>query len=222
VSHLPTPDPWAEAYLRFETPAEELRKFKGRLVRLGAGSWPRTSAVVELCCGRGNGLRALHELGFSRIAGIDISLPLLARYDGPGQVVGGDCRQLPFPDESKDVVIVQGGFHHLPRLPGDLDRSLAEAARVLRPEGRFVLVEPWLTPFLRFVHFACRQPAARRLSAKLDALATMIEHERETYEQWLGAPQLVRESLQRFFRTERLEPGWGKLVFVGRKGPSAA
>ena len=50
---------WEEAYLRFETPDQEIRKFHKRLVALGAGDWPRDSRIVELLCGRGSGLRAL-------------------------------------------------------------------------------------------------------------------------------------------------------------------
>jgi hypothetical protein len=54
----PPPDPWEAAYLRFETPEQEIRKFEKRLLRLGAGAWPRDLRIVELFCGRGNGLRA--------------------------------------------------------------------------------------------------------------------------------------------------------------------
>ena len=49
---------WEAAYLRFETPEEERRKFLRRLRILGAPHWPRDAEVVELFCGRGNGLRA--------------------------------------------------------------------------------------------------------------------------------------------------------------------
>src|SRR5438132_7278717 len=52
------PDPWEAAYLRFETPEQEIQKFIARLNRLGAPQWPRDSEIVELFCGRGNGLIA--------------------------------------------------------------------------------------------------------------------------------------------------------------------
>ena len=60
-------DPWESAYLRFETPEEEIGKFIGRLNRLGAAQWPRGTEIVELFCGRGNGLIALERLGFTRL-----------------------------------------------------------------------------------------------------------------------------------------------------------
>jgi ubiquinone/menaquinone biosynthesis C-methylase UbiE len=114
------------------------------------------------------------------------------------------------------VLIVQGGLHHLPHLPRDLDQTLAEAARVLKPGGRFVAIEPWLTPFLRFVHRGCQMRVARMLS-RIDALATMIEHERATYDAWLQHPATVRRSLRAHFTVEREDTAWGKLKFVGRK-----
>jgi SAM-dependent methyltransferase len=208
---------WEAAYQRFETPEEEIRKFIRRLRKFGADSWNRDALVVELFCGRGNGLHALHRLGFQQVEGIDLSSTLAARYQGAGRVHVGDCRNLPFPDASRDIAIVQGGLHHLPSL-ADLDLTLTQVNRVLRPGGFFLAVEPWLTPFLRLVHAACRIHLVRRRSGRLDALATMIEHERVTYEQWLGHPQTILDILQKHFRTERLVTGWGKLAFVGRNG----
>jgi len=49
-------NPWEAAYLRFESPEEEIRKFVRRLTRLGAPQWPRDAEIVELFCGRGNGV----------------------------------------------------------------------------------------------------------------------------------------------------------------------
>lgn len=208
--------PWEAAYLAFETPAQEIRKFRRRLHRLGAPTWPRHLEVVELFCGRGNGLHALEALGFERLEGIDLSPALAAQYRGPARIHVGDCRRLPFADHSKDVLIVQGGLHHLEVLPDDLERTLAETRRVLRPGGRFVAVEPWLTPFLVGVHLLCGWRLLRRLSRKIDALAVMTEHELRTYLQWLGQPRRIRQMLQAGFREEIAITRWGKLMFLGR------
>ena len=67
---------------------------------------------------------------------------------------------------------------------------------MLKPGGLFVVVEPWLTPFLRLAHAACESPA-RRLWERLDALATMIDYERDTYTRWLANPDFVRTQLTR-------------------------
>jgi ubiquinone/menaquinone biosynthesis C-methylase UbiE len=146
---------WEAAYSRFETPNEEVRKFRRRLIALGIAQCPREANVVELFCGRGNGLEALAQLGFHRIEGVDLSPRLLKQYKGSAACYVADCRQLPFIDDSKDIVIVQGGLHHLISLPDDLEQVLSETRRVLRKSGRLVVVEPWWTPFLRFVHALC-------------------------------------------------------------------
>jgi ubiquinone/menaquinone biosynthesis C-methylase UbiE len=208
-------DPWELAYSRFETPEQEIRKFVARLKELGAEQWPKDSAIVELFCGRGNGLHALQQLGFSQVEGVDLSPRLLAQYHGTARTTVADCRELPFADGTKDVVIVQGGLHHLSTLPEDLDRTFAEIRRVLKPGGQVVFVEPWLTPFLRLVHAVCENPLARKCSAKLDALATMIEHERRTYEQWLTQPNLVLGAAGKHFAATQQSFAWGKWRFVG-------
>jgi len=100
-------DPWEAAYLRFETPEEEIQKFIGRLNRLGAPQWPRDAEIVELFCGRGNGLIALQRLGFTRIEGVDLSPRLLAQFKGSAKCTVADCRRLPFTDRSKDILTVQ-------------------------------------------------------------------------------------------------------------------
>ena len=210
---------WEAAYRRFETPQEEITKFVGRLNAFGAASWPKYDQIVEIFCGRGNGLKALHQLGFQRIEGVDLSEKLLLQYDGAAQCYVADCRSLPFENKSRDLVIVQGGLHHLPVLPDDLDSVLNEVHRVLRPGGRFYAVEPWRTPFLRFVHFVSDRLLARRLWDKLDALAVMTEHERTTYEQWLSRGPEILSLLNHYFDQNSSTQTWGKLRYAGvRRG----
>lgn len=210
-----SPDPWEAAYLRFETPEAEIQKFIARLNRLGARDWPRDAEIVELFCGRGNGLIALQRLGFTRIEGVDLSPRLLAQFKGSAKCTVADCRKLPFSDRSRDVLIVQGGLHHLPALPEDLDQTFSEMQRVLRKDGRVMFVEPWRTPFLTFVHFVSEIPLVRRHSNKMDAFATMTEHEIRTYTQWLTQSDLIRKTARAHFVPVYESFGWGKWNFVG-------
>jgi hypothetical protein len=87
--------------------------------------------------------------------------------------------------------------------------------RVVTPSGRIVIVEPWLTPFLRFVHATVKQPVARRLSPQFDALATMIEEERDTYERWLNAPDAYLRLIRCYVAPRLLRRRWGKIIVVG-------
>jgi ubiquinone/menaquinone biosynthesis C-methylase UbiE len=207
---------WERAYAEFETSTEEIAKFQSRYRKFGVDYWPKDNRIAELFCGRGNGLVALERLGFTNLMGVDLAPSLLKQYSGPAELFVGDCRKLEFEDHSLDVVAVQGGLHHLPDLSSDLAAVFHEVSRVLIPSGRFLLVEPWLTPFLRIVHFLSRRTLVRKLSSKVDALQRMIEHEQEIYDAWLSRPNEIKELLTARFETEWLTMSFGKLQFSGR------
>ena len=186
-----------------------------RLRMLGVREWPHDSKIVELFCGRGNGLVALERLAFKNIIGVDISPRLLSEYYGRARCFVADCRQLPFANRTQDVVIVQGGLHHLAQFPEDLELVLSEVQRVLVEKGMFVVIEPWQTPFLGVVHAICQLRLARLLSPRVSALWRMIELERPTYEIWLKHPKTIMSLFARYFRPQFRRTAWGKLTFVG-------
>jgi SAM-dependent methyltransferase len=95
--------------------------------------------VLDLGCGLGIEVAALADRGFQAV-GIDISPVAIerAQRSHPGvEFVVGDVLELPFEDGSFDVIIDRGCFHYM--APGDRSRYEAEAWRVLRPGGRFLL-----------------------------------------------------------------------------------
>lgn len=206
---------WEAAYLRFETPEEEIEKFVRRLRAFGLDKSDKQQRVVELFSGRGNGMVALSRLGFNNLEGVDLSEELLVQYRGEGTLHLADCRKLPFDDASVDIAIVQGGLHHLPRMPQDLDETLGEVRRSLKPEGTFYVVEPWRTPFLTLAHAVTDLKIVRRFYAKGDALAEMTEHEWDTYQQWLSMPAEVMAVFEKHFQTKSKHTAWGKLTYVG-------
>lgn len=209
---IPIDRKWEAAYQRFETPDQEVAKFKKRLQFLGFDKWDSNAKVVELFCGRGNGLHALLQLGFHNIEGVDLSEELLKEFEGTAKLYAGDCCELDFDDNSRDIMIVQGGLHHLLNIPEDLDRCLGEIRRSLKPDGIFCMVEPWSTPFLETVHLACKSNLARQVWAKLDALAEMIEREITTYEQWLGQPETILKTVESHFSVELKKISFGKIM----------
>ena len=208
---------WEAAYKRFESPEEEIQKFIKRLKFMRLEARPRDIRIVELFCGRGGGLVALQRLGFTKMEGVDLSETLLLQNQTGAKLHLADCRNLPFEDSTVDAVIIHGGLHHLPQLPEDLELVLSEIHRVLKEDGTFHAVEPWLTPFLRFVHTVVEVPWVRKWYDKGDALAVMIEHERDTYEQWLSQPIIIRECFDKYFIASMNRIAWGKFQFSGRK-----
>jgi SAM-dependent methyltransferase len=59
-----------------------------------------------------------------------------------------DAHELPFANGVLDNIIGLDVLHHLNRPL----MVLREAARVLKPGGRFILIEPWISPLSRFIY----------------------------------------------------------------------
>ena len=205
---------WELAFVSFESPDQERRKFIRRLKGLGVDEWDKGLRVLELFCGRGSGLSSWEQMGFENIEGVDISAELVNNYSGDAKCTVGDARNLPFADGTFEVVCAQGGLHHL-QLMGDFDRTLGEVHRVLAKGGRFIVVEPWQTPFLRFVHFMMGIGLVRKLSRRVDTYATLCALEHRTFEPWLRESDAIIERLQFYSDVLTLRIRWGKLMFVG-------
>ncbi len=101
--------------------------------------------VLELGCGTGRLLTPIARTGIA-VTGIDRSAPMLDRARlrarrvpraGRPSIVRGDIRALPFSRASFGMVMAPYGMLQSLLSDRDLDRTLAEAARVLRPGGLF-------------------------------------------------------------------------------------
>jgi len=195
--------------------------------RAHAAQWDRirklhvTDAAVEAAISdalAGKPFRSLLDLGtgtgrilelfgsdIERGLGIDLSLDMLhlarARLERSGlrhcSVRQGDIYDLPVPANSFDVVVLHQVLHYL----DDGARAIREAARVLAPSGRLVVVDfaPHDLEFLRDEH------AHRRLGFT-----------EETVAQWMSAAGLDAVS----HRSLKPEPGSdGKIavsIWLGR------
>ena len=98
--------------------------------------------ILETAAGTGVVTEALHRaLPDSKIVATDLNEPMLAeaarRVTSPNVAFQpADALDLPFDDESFDLVVCQFGVMFFP----DKVRGNAEARRVLRPGGRYLLV----------------------------------------------------------------------------------
>ena len=127
-------------------------------------------ALLDLGTGTGRMLE-LFGPDIERGLGLDMSLDMLslarARLDRAGlrhcSVRQGDIYDLALPKDSFDVVIIHQVLHFL----DDGARAIEEAARVLRPSGRLLVVDfaPHDLEFLRDEH------AHRRLGFTADTVA---------------------------------------------------
>jgi SAM-dependent methyltransferase len=152
------------------TPDEELRVSQGTMRRYAAPpaatAYPLEYAyhqlgdvsgkrVVDFGCGSGANTALLAGRG-GHVWGIDISEDLLrlakrrlavSGREGGATFIAGSAHDMPFPDESIDVLFGIAILHHL-----DLDLVAREVRRVLKPGGRAIFQEPVRnSPVIRFV-----------------------------------------------------------------------
>ncbi|QED29713.1 methyltransferase domain-containing protein [Microvenator marinus] len=91
--------------------------------------------VLEVGCGTGLILQRVAAVA-RRAVGMDLSAGMLEHAEKRGlEVVKADATDLPFDDESFDLVYSFKVLAHVK----DIDKSLAEMARVTRPGGRLIL-----------------------------------------------------------------------------------
>ncbi len=94
--------------------------------------------VLEVACGAGQGVGYIGRQARSVIAG-DISEQILAHarahYGARYQFLQMDAQELPFKANSFDVVVIHEALYYVP----DAAQFVAEANRVLRPNGRLLI-----------------------------------------------------------------------------------
>lgn len=101
--------------------------------------------VLELGCGTGMLAIPLARAG-ADVTGVELSQDHLDKMNSYAQEAGvavegiqADASDLPFEDDSFEVVVVASLVHLLP----DPTAMLCEAERVCRPSGRLVICGPW-------------------------------------------------------------------------------
>jgi ubiquinone/menaquinone biosynthesis C-methylase UbiE len=99
--------------------------------------------VLDMGCSTGACADGLLSLRDNAYTGIDLNERYLAyalKRRPHGQFLRADASRLDFPDESFDIVMLLGMLHH--NEDAVAARCLAEAGRVLRPDGAILVAEP--------------------------------------------------------------------------------
>ena len=135
--------------------------------------WRGDERVLDAGCGPGDLLCAMarHSDRWGMLAGFDFSAGMVAEAAQaaaglPVRVLVADAQASPFPDRAFDVVMARHMLYHVP----DIDRAVAEAARVLRPGGTFLATTNAARTMPEY--WAIRERAAQRFPrmAKPDML----------------------------------------------------
>ncbi len=168
--------------------------FFERLLFKGGREWAcsqATGEVLELAVGTGRNLT--HYGPEVRLRGIELSPAMLAIARGRAREAAcatdlqlGDAQALDFPNDTFDTVVCTLSLCTIP----DDRAAVAEVRRVLRPGGRFLLLE----------HVRSTQPLIRAVQLLLDPLAVRFEGDhiaREPLEH-LQAEDFVIDHVHRF------------------------
>lgn len=177
------------------------RLWKRRVVALA--SVKPGERALDLCCGTGDIAFALAERG-AEVMGLDFSEKMLEvaqsrRQNGPAKIqtvkfMQGDAQQLPFPDNSFDVVTVGYGLRNL----SHWETGVSEMGRVTKPGGRIVSLDfgkpanaLWRAAY--FTHLRCSVPLVGLLFAgRADAYAYIFESLKHYPAQW-GVAEKMKE-----------------------------
>jgi SAM-dependent methyltransferase len=108
----------------------------GRLSRIFA-QIPNASRVLDVGCGPSSWL---WKLGMQPI-GLDLCHAYTTRFQSNGgRAVTASCTNIPFPEDTFDVVFSYALLHHLPEPMAQ--QTVAEILRVTRPNGKVILFDP--------------------------------------------------------------------------------
>lgn len=128
-------------------------KWRKKVVNIVKNSKPE--AVLDIATGTGDLIINMAESGAKKLTGLDISAGMLEvgkekirrkNLSDKIEMIVGDSENLPFEDNSYDAVTVAFGVRNFDHL----EKGLKEINRVLKPGGKFVVLEtsvPTKTPF---------------------------------------------------------------------------
>jgi ubiquinone/menaquinone biosynthesis C-methylase UbiE len=127
-----------------------------RLTAAALERCPSPQRVLDMGCGFGKSTKPFVEaLGAERVEGVDLSAPCLrvAAKDSPARFRQVDARRTDYPDASFDLVTSTMLLHEMP--PPEVEKLLAESARLLKPGGKMVHLDflPADDEFSRLIHF---------------------------------------------------------------------
>ncbi len=174
---------------------------------------PSAVDLLDVCSGTGELLLTAKAMGKGRRhLAADFCLPMLQAGNEDNQllrecaVVAADTQRLPLPDAAFDAVMVAFGLRNL----GELERGLAEIARVLRPDGQLLVLE-----FFRPRRAWARAPLELYLERVVPLLGKVVGKDE-------GAYTYLPRSMARFltvpeFLTALRRAGFSREILVRRQ-----
>jgi len=186
--------------------------------------------ILDLCCGHGRHSLELARRGFKNVEGLDRSRYLIQKAKTLAKKEGleikfreGDARDLPYPNDSFDVVMILGNsFGYFDSIQDDL-RVLEEVFRVLKPWGRILIdiangeylrehYQPRSWEWIDKKAFVCRERTLSADRSKLISREIIVHVEKgvivdQFYSERLYTKEMLEELLKK--------AGFEKITFHG-------
>lgn len=136
-------DEWREGYSSGQKSffAKNNQTHTQRLEKMNVLSLKKDSQILDIGCGNGNLIAFLEAKGFTDLAGIEPDAELIKEQVSKTELRAGKASSLPWEDKSFDAVLVMAAMHHF-ETDEELEKSLNEIHRVLKPGGQFSFCEP--------------------------------------------------------------------------------
>ena len=166
---------------------------------------PKAPRILDAGCGPGLLTEALLKTSDSRsrITGIDLSAKSIhvakktvgemGEFEGRVRFIQANMLNMPFPDESFDLVVTSGAIEYI-----CLQAGLSEIARVLRPGGYLIYLplKPSLVGYFLAISFHMKMYPPREVTESVRSHFKIVSH--YSFTPW--------------------EPiGWSKTAILGRK-----
>lgn len=150
-------DTWLETYANEGERQRRRNEMPLKLARLGLGPDQKDCALLDMCCGHGEALDSLYQMGYRNLSGIDLTVTEELAHDARFNIRQGDVTSTQLPAESYDWITCIHSMHHLASA-ANVERFLDESWRLLRPGGRLAILDFPGSPQIRMAFWYFRQP----------------------------------------------------------------
>ncbi len=145
--------------MRIKNPEKRLTQYWGEVDKkhtLLISNWIKGSRILDIGCGYGTtSLQISSQSTSTDCVGIDYDLQVIekARLINPlGNFSVENCEHLSFKDNSFDTLIMRDSLHHLLG-EADFEKIKSEIKRVVKKNGRLIILDPNVNLILRFLRF---------------------------------------------------------------------
>lgn len=164
--------------------------------------------IVDLCCGTGDLARLIKKYyPKTHVSGVDFSEKMIEKSCRRGELIDffqADVTNLPFPDNSFDVVTMAFGLRNI----FNAEKAVEEAYRILKPDGIFMHLDFGEKNFFSSIFDVTALTAARLHSKNYSAYSYLVKSKRE----FLTPDELIKDFEKKGFHLKKRQDYIFKII----------